>query len=116
MKFRYLAIAILFATGSATFGQDTPPQPANEQQPATAAVPPALVEDEPVEALDDEEGNEVVCRTERLTGSLSRRRRTCMTRNEWAELERASGQGHSANVRNASGSQCIPTDPTRPQC
>ena len=111
MKLHHVAVLFLLAAGGAASGQDGPQEPDRQQQPATAAVPPALLDEQAVEPLDDEEGNEVVCRTERLTGSLTRRRRTCMTRNEWAELERDTTHGMNEFNRTASGGRQCTTGP-----
>lgn len=63
----------------------------------------ATLEDAAPEEELSEEDLEVVCRTERITGSLVRRRRTCMTRYEWAELERETARGLREFNRGASG-------------
>ena len=103
MKFQLVAATLLLAGGTVAMAQQADPDQQPVEQPAaTAAVPSAQLEG--VEPLaEDDEMQEVVCRTERMTGSLSRRRRTCMTRGEWAELERNTGQGMNEMGRNASG-------------
>jgi hypothetical protein len=102
MKFQLFAATLLLAGGSVAMAQQADQQEA--QQPAPApAVPAAIVDGDSTEPLSGEEGDEVICRSERVTGSLSRRRRTCMTRNQWAELERNTARGLNEMGRGASG-------------
>lgn len=62
------------------------------------------------------EGQEVICRRERVTGSLTRVSRTCMTRDEWNGLADRTRDEHGNMVRGASGSSQLCNDPTKPTC
>ncbi len=104
MKYHVLAAAILLGGSSMALAQQAEQEQQEQQQ--AAAVPSAQVEEEAPD--EDDPGEEVVCRTERITGSLTRRRRTCMTRNEWANLERNTAGGVREMGRNASGGhECV---------
>lgn len=97
----YPAIAVLII-GSPILAQDGPQEDA-ASAPVAASQP---AEDERSEE-DKAHGQEVVCRTERITGSLTRRSRTCMTRDEWAALEARTRDDMIRSGRNASGGvQC----------
>ncbi|WP_120078491.1 hypothetical protein [Aurantiacibacter odishensis] len=98
MKFSiYPAIAAL-VIGAPILAQDGQQQDATATQ--SAASQPA--EDERSEE-EKARGQEVVCRTERITGSLTRRSRTCMTRDEWAAVEARTRDDMIRSGRNASG-------------
>lgn len=103
MKFQVIAAAVMLAGGSVALAQQEQQEQQQQQQQeaTTTAVPMAQVEDE--QPAEDDPGEEVVCRTERVTGSLTRRRRTCMTRNEWAGVEAATRDGLNRMGSNASG-------------
>lgn len=74
---------------------------------ATTTVAEAVESETTPENAEDDPGQEVICRTERITGSLTRRRRTCMTRDEWRIVESGTRDGLNAMGRNASGGvQC----------
>lgn len=73
---------------------------------AVAELRQQLVEGELTE--QDERMQEVVCKTDKITGSLVKRRRTCMTRAEWDEQDRQVQQGLQDFNRGASGAPgCI---------
>ena len=56
--------------------------PAHAQESSTAAA-------EPKEKITDRSHPDYVrCRTERVIGSLAKRKKTCMTNREWAEVAR----------------------------
>ncbi len=93
---KFLACVAAIALGTAALAQD-----ADQQQPAE---PQASQEGEQ-QAQDEEDdyGNEVVCRTERVTGSLTRRTRTCLTRNEWNDIQARTRDEVNKMTRTASG-------------
>lgn len=95
-----IAAAISLAAMSGASAQE--PDSAEAAQAEQSEQDPPAEEAPPEEELSEED-LQIVCRTERVTGSLTRRRRTCLTRAEWAELERNYGQSHSDMTRNASG-------------
>ena len=106
MKKTILAAALLMAGSSVAFAQD-----ADEQREAAATAQTANSNsEEEAEAQEDDPSQEVICRRERVTGSLTRVRRTCLTRAEWDEVESETRDGLIRAGRSASGSQCIPTD------
>ena len=75
------SLAIVGAQAQET-GRENPP---GNQRSAAAVETRAAAEGEaPADAPD--RGDEVICRNERMTGSLTRVNRICMTRNEWNGL------------------------------
>lgn len=52
-----------------------------------------------------------ICRTERATGSLTRRTRVCMTAAQWREINARTYKGVSEMQGSASGSQAIVNNP-----
>ena len=90
---------------SAVLAQDQQ-QPA--QTPQNAATTGAAAAEAPASTAPAEETRELVCRTTRVTGSLTRRTRICMTEAEWAESRRTVGQNVSRAQGQASGgAQCV---------
>ncbi|TIX50161.1 hypothetical protein [Alteraurantiacibacter aquimixticola] len=112
MKAHFFAAATLAFGTTAALAQEAEQDPAEQQ--ATAAAQEIGEEAEDEEA--DDRGSEVVCRTERVTGSLTRRTRTCLTRDEWAEVHSRTRNELDSMGRRASGSQCIPDNPVTSRC
>ncbi len=110
MKLHLIAAATLAFGTTAAFAQDR-----DDETAAAQAVQASQQEDE-IEEEEDDRGSEVVCRTERVTGSLTRRNRTCLTRDEWDLVERRTKDELDRMGRNASGSPQLCNDPTRPTC
>ena len=52
-----------------------------------------------------------ICRTERATGSLTRRTRICMTEAQWRELNSRTYKGVSEMQGEASGGQAVANNP-----
>ena len=52
-----------------------------------------------------------ICRTERATGSLTRRTRICMTEAQWRELNSRTYKGVSQMQGEASGGQAVANNP-----
>ena len=112
MRKTVFVVAVLGIAAGPALAQDVVvDRPPSDTVVGNPPVPQSSPDGEEVE-----EGEEMVCRTERVTGSLTRRQRTCMTRNEWARIEARTRDEHSRMVRGASGSQCIPTDVRSGQC
>ncbi|WAT18274.1 hypothetical protein OZN62_01480 [Aurantiacibacter sp. MUD11] len=103
MKFHILAAATIIVGSSVAWAQDTGDE--DQRQEATT-----VAQNQEEEAEEDDPSQEVVCRTERVTGSLTRRRRICMTRSEWDDVEAATRQGLS-QMRGSGAKQCPPGDP-----
>lgn len=105
MKFHMLTAAALLVGSTAVMAQDDAEPDPREANATVASSAQSATEDETEEEQD--RGQEVVCRTERITGSLTRRRRTCMTRNEWAALEaRTRDDMIRAGSRASGGAEC----------
>jgi hypothetical protein len=66
---------------------------------------------EPPAGTDPAKAEKKICRTERATGSLTRRTRICMTATEWRELNNRTRKGHDEMVGAASGGCRAPGDP-----
>lgn len=111
MKLRILATAVLLAGGTAALAQQ---QDDSDEQQAQVAAANAQNEDE---AEEEDPGEEVICRTERVTGSLTRRTRTCMTRNEWNGVEaRTRDEMNRMGRRASGGSACRPDQMAQGGC
>ena len=52
-----------------------------------------------------------ICRTEKMTGSLTRVRRTCMTQSEWDELAAATKKDVDRYTNDANGRQAPAASP-----
>ena len=83
MRTRTIAAAVLFmATG------------------AIAAAPPA--------PPDEPKREKKICKTERMTGSLTRRSRICLTETQWREVNNRTRKGVDEMVSTASGApKCV---------
>lgn len=103
MKSKITFAALVLALAAAPiFAQDTGNTAANPaaQAPATQAegqaqAAPATTEPDP--------GEEVICRRDRATGSLTRVTRVCKTRNEWNNTHANTRDNMNDMQRNASG-------------
>lgn len=63
------------------------------------------------------EAERKVCRTEKATGSLTRRTRICLTAAQWREINDRTRRGVDEMVGGASGAQsCKYEDPNGPPC
>lgn len=99
MRIHILAAAALALGTSAAWAQDQ-----DEEAAETQAVQATQQQEE------DDRGSEVLCRTERVTGSLTRRTRTCLTRDEWAAVEARTRDEMNRMGRNASGGKSCNQD------
>lgn len=96
----FLASAAMSAA-SAAIAAAPADQPASEG--AAAARAPA-----------DSAAEKKICRTEKATGSLTRRTRICMTAAQWREINDRTRRGVGEMQNSASGSQvCQYEDPNR---
>ena len=91
MKTRILGAAMLVVAASALAA---PPQETAEQSAQPAAKP-----------------ERKICRTEKATGSLTRRTRICLTEAQWRQVYDRTRTGHDDFVRDASGGCRAPNDP-----
>jgi len=94
MRVHLIAAASLVFGAPVALAQDADQQASAETQAA---------QDDAVQEEEDERGNEVVCKTERVTGSLTRRTRTCLTRNEWNDVQARTRDDLNKMGRTASG-------------
>jgi len=99
MKLTVLATALLLtATGAVAA------PPAEQSAPAEQAASTATnAADDGAEAQEEKK----VCRTERATGSLTRRTRVCMTAAQWREINSKTYKGVTEMQGSASGSQAV---------
>lgn len=100
MKFRIVAAATLLAGSTVALAQQA--EEREDQQAEATQAASAQTEGEG-EAEEEDPGEEVICRTERVTGSLTRRTRTCLTRNEWNGVEARTRDELNRMGRNAAG-------------
>ncbi len=106
MKLHMIAAATLALGTTAALAQDDG-EATPQAQTAQAAE---QQQDGEMPEVEDNDGDEVVCRTERVTGSLTRRTRTCLTRNEWAAIEARTRDEMNRMGRNASGGKSCNRD------
>lgn len=106
IKRTLLAAALCFvaAVPAASQSGNSAPTPTPVSQDQPAAAPTAAASAAP------EAESPTVCRTQRVTGSLTRRQRTCMTEAQWAELERRTAENMNDISRNASGGRACRQD------
>ncbi len=106
MKTTVLATALLLtATGAAA----APPaeDAAAAEQASTSPSAATSAQDQAAEPQEEKK----ICRTERATGSLTRRTRVCMTAAQWREINARTYKGVSEMQGSASGSQAIVNNP-----
>ena len=63
----------------------------------------------------DQPKEKKICRTESVTGSLTGKRRICMTKEEWDQLAANSKDKVDRYASRASGTPGLGADPTKPQ-
>ena len=98
-----LGIVILIASVSVA-AQEAREEPASAPPPADSQSTNSVAKAEAPEVPEEPDpGEEVVCRTEKVTGSLTRRQRTCLTRNEWEQVESRTRDELNRFGRNAAG-------------
>lgn len=102
------AAVLLFST--AVFAQEESQNRDREQSEEAAQSTATANASTEEEAEDDDRGNEVICRRERATGSLTRINRVCLTRNEWNDYSGNAQRAHADTVRGASGARCFQCD------
>jgi hypothetical protein len=105
-----IAAAVLLGAGGASAAPPAEPDPA---APA-AAGEPAASEVAVADAAADHVSEKKICRTEKVTGSLSRRNRICLTEAQWREVHDRTRRGVGELQDSASGGKmCVP-DPADP--
>lgn len=96
-RFGYILAAGLACAATAGFAQETDNGAANAGQTSASSQEPPQDEET---SEQDARMQEVVCRTEPVTGSRTRVNRTCMTRAEWRTLE----GNYAKDIRDLQGS------------
>jgi len=66
------------------------------------------------EAQEEAPPEKKICRTERATGSLTRRTRICMTEAQWRELNSRTARGVTEMQGQGSGGQVVNRDSENP--
>ena len=95
---------------TATSALAAPADDAGAEAAATAAPgQQAPAANTATDAAPDEEKK--ICRTERATGSLTRRTRVCLTQAQWREIHDRTRRGVGEMQGTAAGSQAIPNNP-----
>jgi len=110
MKYHMQAAVSLAFGSTVALAQEQEAATPSETEATAAVTAQAAVPEEAVEpeAEEPDPGEEVVCRRERVTGSLTRIRRTCMTRNEWNDVEARTRDALNETNRGASGGhECV---------
>jgi hypothetical protein len=107
MKSSILAAAVLLAATGALAAPPADQSEQTEQADSSAPAAPANATEDGSEAQEEKK----VCRTERATGSLTRRTRVCMTAAQWREINARTYKGVSEMQGSASGSQAIVNNP-----
>lgn len=98
MKLTVLASSLLLLAGSAAVAAP----PAEEAAPAEqASTAPSATANAQAEA--NPEDDKKICRTERATGSLTRRTRVCMTAAQWREVNSKTYRGVTEMQGQAAG-------------
>ncbi|HEY6816482.1 MAG TPA: hypothetical protein VI168_13155 [Croceibacterium sp.] len=99
---RLAAAAILLAAAGSVAAQPEDGQTAEGQ----AAAEPAAGE-QPAAAQAATNPAKRICKTEKMTGSLTRVRRTCLTQSQWDRLAEGTRDGVDDIQRDANQSQAI---------
>lgn len=93
-------VILLVATGAAPPAEDA--GPADQTAAASPSAATELAEAPPPE-------EKKICRTEKATGSLTRRNRICMTAAQWREIYDRTRRGVGELQGSASGGkECVP--------
>ena len=99
---------------SASVGAAQPAEQTDTAAAADLATPPAVQSDAAGHANANTASEKKVCRSDKVTGSLSRRNRICLTQAQWREVHDRTRRGVGEMQNDASGSQvCQYEDPNR---
>ena len=105
MKLTVLASAVLLAASGAAAAPPAEPSAPAERASTSPSAPANAAE------AADPADEKKVCRTERATGSLTRRTRVCMTAAQWREINSKTYRGVTEMQGSASGSQAVVNNP-----
>jgi hypothetical protein len=106
MKIGILAAAAMMFAGSAIAAPPSD-EGAESAEQAVAAKPSEQAAPAAADAGTEAQEEKKICRTERATGSLTRRTRVCMTATQWREINSSTYKGVSEMQGSASGSQAV---------
>ncbi len=102
-----ICIPVAAALFSASVTLAAPPHDDDNAERAANAAPAEQTRAAAAEAEPQEERK--ICRTERATGSLTRRTRICLTAAQWREVNDRTRRGVDEMSSNASGGKmCVP--------
>ena len=104
----------VFAAGLLVTGTGAIAAPPGADETAERAATSAPAEQASTEAADTDaapQEEKKVCRTERATGSLTRRTRVCLTAAQWRDVNARTYKGVTEMQGTASGSQAIVNNP-----
>lgn len=102
MLVRSLPVTAMLSMAAVTFAAPLVADAAEEAAVNSTRAP----EDGPAAA--DGEAEKKICRTEKATGSLTRRTRICLTQAQWREIQDRSRRGVDEMVGGASGApSCV---------
>jgi hypothetical protein len=107
MKIGFLAAAVLVTTTDAIAA---PPASDTTAAERAAAAAPAEQGATAAEGGAEPQEEKKICRTERATGSLTRRTRVCLTAAQWREVNSRTYKGVTEMQGSASGSQQVNRD------
>ncbi len=105
MKIGFFAAAALIAATGAIAA----PPASDDEGVATAA--PAEQASTATSTGEEPQEEKKICRTERATGSLTRRTRVCLTAAQWREVHDRTRRGVGEMQGDSSGSQAIVNNP-----
>ena len=101
------AVLLVFASAGAA-------QQAGQTDTAATAEPVAASPAAPIDGAGRADAEKKICRTDKVTGSLSRRNRICLTAAQWRDVHDRTRRGVGEMQNDASGSQvCQYEDPNR---
>jgi hypothetical protein len=106
MKIGTFAAAVALAASGAVAA----PQDGNVAEQAATTAPAQQASTAATEAEEEPAEEKKVCRTERATGSLTRRTRVCMTAAQWREINDRTYRGVSQMQGESSGGQVVNRD------
>jgi len=109
MKSNAIIAALVLALAAAPIlAQEASDNSAPAQQPAVQVVSNEGAQSVAPATSEPDPGEEVICRRDRATGSLTRVNRVCKTRNEWNGVHDSTRDNMNDLQRNASGgAQCV---------
>lgn len=107
MTSKTVLAAVLLTTLAGSAAAQSEPSPGLDTE---AAEPLQATADVPAPAQDERK----ICRTEKATGSLTRRNRICLTQAQWREIYDRSRRGVGELQGSASGGKICHPDPADP--